>query len=88
MPFTMEGTTVDAAVGTNSYCVASLVLGIIAVPTGPVLVTPLLAFIFGIVGYRQVRSAGESGRGGGLAVAGIALGALGFFVAFYVKFMT
>ena len=87
MPFTMEGTTVDAAGGTNSFCVASLVLGIIAVPTGIMLVTPVLALVFGAVGYRQVREAGEAGRGGGLAIAGMVLGVFGLGVAIYYHFL-
>ena len=87
MPFTMEGTTVDAAGGTNSFCVASLVLGIIAVPTGMLLITPLLAIIFGFVGHRQVRNAGDTGRGAGFAIAGISLGFVGCVVAFYAHMM-
>src|SRR5215212_5989756 len=50
MPFTMEGTTLEAAGQSNGWCVASLVLGIIGIPAGCTIVAPLLAIIFGIVG--------------------------------------
>ncbi len=32
MPFTMEGTTLEAAGTSNGFCVAALVLGIIGIP--------------------------------------------------------
>src|SRR6266850_1025063 len=47
MPFTMEGTTLEAAGTSNGFCVASLVLGIIGIPAGCTLITPALAVIFG-----------------------------------------
>ncbi|MBV8780126.1 MAG: DUF4190 domain-containing protein [Phycisphaerae bacterium] len=87
MPFTMEGTTVEAGGGSNGFCVASLVLGIIGVPTGPMIITPLLAVIFGMVGLNQVGKAGEGAKGSGLAIAGLILGGIGLVFAFYVDFL-
>ena len=84
MPFTMEGTTIEAGGASNGFCVASLVLGIISLPTGVMVVPPILAIVFGIQGWNQVRKAGESGRGAGLAIAGIVMGGIGLFTALYV----
>jgi hypothetical protein len=87
MPFTMEGTTLEAAGASNGFCVASLVLGIIGLPTSCTGITPLLAIIFGIVGYNQVSSAGVEGSGKGMAVAGIVCGGIGavLFMLFIFK---
>src|SRR6478752_1602391 len=71
MPFTMEGTTLEAAGASNGFCVASLVLGIIGLPAFCTFVTPLLAIIFGIVGYNQVNKTGTEGGGKGMAIAGM-----------------
>jgi hypothetical protein len=79
MPFTMEGTTLEAAGSSNGFCVASLVLGIVGLPAFFCFVTPLLAVIFGIVGYSQVTKSGAEGGGKGMAIAGIILGAIGCF---------
>ncbi len=82
MPFTMEGTTVDAIGSNNGFCVAALVLGIIGVPTSLLVIPSLLAIIFGIVGVRQVASVESPNRGGrGMAIAGIVCGAIGCFIA-------
>jgi DNA-directed RNA polymerase subunit RPC12/RpoP len=75
MPFTMEGTTLEAAGTSNGFCVASLVLGIIGIPAGCLLVPPALAVIFGIIGFNQTSSTGAGGRG--MAIAGIICGAIG-----------
>ena len=40
MPFTMEGTTLEAAGTSNGFCVASLVLGIIGLPAGCTFIIP------------------------------------------------
>lgn len=77
MPFTMEGTTVEAAGASNGFCVASLVLGIIGIPASCTLILPLLAVIFGAIGLVQVNR-GESGGGGrGMAIAGMICGGIG-----------
>lgn len=84
MPFTMEGTTVEASGASNGFCVAALVLGIIGIPTGCAVLPPVLAIIFGIVGFIQVSKAGVtgvSGGGKGMAIAGIVCGAIGCIVA-------
>jgi hypothetical protein len=57
---------------TNPLAVAALVLGIV----GFLVVTPLLAIIFGVVAVRQISSSGGAQRGKGMAVTGIVLGAL------------
>lgn len=58
---------------TNGLAVASLVLGIVWIWG----VGSILALIFGLVARSQIsRSAGTQG-GGGMAVAGIVLGAVG-----------
>ena len=83
MPFTMEGTTLEASGTSNGFCVASLVLGIISLPTGCIVITPLLAIIFGILGYTQVTKEGSEGSGKNMAIAGIVCGALGGLFAIY-----
>lgn len=75
MPFTMEGTTLEAAGGNNPWCVASLVLGIIGIPTCFIPLAAVAALVCGGIGYNQV--AGEDGDGGGkgMAIAGMICGA-------------
>src|SRR4051812_41005638 len=80
MPFTMEGTTLEAAGQSNGWCVASLVLGIIGTPAGCTVVAPLLAIIFGIVGLNAVSKSGGEGGGKGMAIAGIICGVIGCIV--------
>jgi hypothetical protein len=80
MPFTMEGTTLEAAGTSNGFCVASLVLGIIGLPAGCILLPPLLAIIFGIIGYNQVSKSGVEGGGKGMAIAGIICGVIGCII--------
>ncbi len=79
LPFTMDGTTLEAAGTTNGFCVASLVLGIIGIPAFCAVFPGVLAIIFGIIGFQQVNKAGDGGKGGGkgLAVAGIVCGGIG-----------
>jgi hypothetical protein len=76
MPFTMEGTTIEASGASNGFCVASLVLGIIGIPAGCTIIMPLLAIIFGIIGYNQTSQNAEGG-GKGMAIAGIICGGIG-----------
>lgn len=80
MPFTMEGTTVEANGANNGFCVASLVLGIIGLPASVVVVPPLLAIVFGIIGLAQI-SKNDSAGGRSMAIAGIALGSIGAIIA-------
>jgi DNA-directed RNA polymerase subunit RPC12/RpoP len=77
MPFTMEGTTIEATGTSNGFCVASLVLGIIGLIPCTFLIPTILAIIFGIIGYNQVTKGGNEGRGKGMAIAGIILGVVG-----------
>lgn len=77
MPFTMEGTTQEAAGTNNGFCVASLVLGIIGIPAACLFLPSVLAIIFGIIGYNQLSNSGVEGGGKGLAVSGIILGSIG-----------
>lgn len=80
MPFTMEGTTIEAAGASNGFCVASLVLGIIGIPAGCTIIIPLLAIVFGIIGLSQISST-EGAGGKGMAIAGIICGSLGTLIA-------
>jgi DNA-directed RNA polymerase subunit RPC12/RpoP len=80
MPFTMEGTTLEAAGSSNGFCVASLVLGILGIPAGCTVITPLLAIVFGVIGYTQANQAGGEGGGKGLAIAGIVCGTIGAMI--------
>ena len=76
MPFTMEGTTLEAAGGGNGMATASLVLGIVGLPTSCTIVVPLLAVIFGILALRKPESGGK-----GMAIAGIACGGVGLLIS-------
>ncbi len=81
MPFTMEGTTLEASGTSNGFCVASLVLGIIGLPAACILIPPFLAILFGIIGYTQVKRSGVEGGGKGMAIAGIVCGIIGSLIA-------
>jgi len=82
LPFTMEGTTGDSISGTNSWAVASLVLGIVSVAGGCfVVVPPILAIVFGLIAMRTGQS-----RGQGIALAGVILGTLALLAAGVVMF--
>jgi ribosomal protein L40E len=85
MPFTMEGTTLEATGTNNGFCVASLVLGIISLPAFLIAIPAILAIIFGIVGLRQVSSPDSPTRGGkGMAIAGIVCGSIACLIAMAV----
>ncbi len=77
LPFTMEGTVGDAVSGTNTWAVASLVLGIVSVPGFCMIAPPILAIIFGGIALRTTNQATGQTSGAGLAVAGLILGTLG-----------
>jgi hypothetical protein len=81
MPFTMEGTTLEAAGGTNGFCVAALVLGIIGLPCSFIPLVSLLAIVFGIIGLNQVNKSGVEGSGKGLAIAGLVCGIAGLILS-------
>ena len=87
MPFTMEGTTLEASGTSNGFCVASLVLGIIGLPAACAVIPSVLAVVFGIIGYNQVSKSGVEGGGKGMAIAGIVCGVIGL-VLFGVMFLT
>lgn len=80
MPFTMEGTTAEAAGASNGFCVASLVLGILGLPAGCFLILPVLAIIFGGVGLAQISKGEGAGAGKGLGIAGIVCGVIGALI--------
>jgi DNA-directed RNA polymerase subunit RPC12/RpoP len=80
MPFTMEGTTLEAAGSSNGFCVAALVLGIIGVPGGCTLIFPALAIIFGSIGVSQTSRSGTNSSGKTMAIVGIVLGAIGMMI--------
>jgi len=85
MPFTMEGTTIEAAGTSNGFCVASLVLGIISLVAFCFPIPAALAIIFGIIGYNQVTKNGGEGGGKGMAIAGMVCG--GISVLFFVLYV-
>jgi hypothetical protein len=85
MPFTMEGTTSDAAGTTDGFCVTSLVIGIISLLAFLTLVVPILAVVFGVIGVHRTSNENENRGGKGMGIAGICLGAVGllFFVLYH-----
>jgi ribosomal protein L40E len=83
MPFTMEGTTLEAAGTSNGFAVAGLVLGIIGLPAGCTIIPPLLAIIFGWIGYAQISKSGAEGGGKGMAITGISFGVIGMMWGLY-----
>ncbi len=81
LPFTMEGTTGDAISGTNTWAVASLVLGIVSIAGGfCIAVPPILAVVFGFIALRNNSNSGGQGGGQGLAIAGLILGTIGLIL--------
>jgi len=80
MPFTMEGTTIEASGASNGYCVASLVLGIIGMPTGCMFLPAILGIVFGFVGLNRINASGGEGGGKGMAIAGIVCGSIGMII--------
>jgi DNA-directed RNA polymerase subunit RPC12/RpoP len=84
MPFTMEGTTLEAAGSSNGFCVASLVLGIIGLIPCTFCIPSVLALIFGIIGFNQVGKSGGQGGGKGMAIAGMVMAVLGFLIVAYI----
>jgi DNA-directed RNA polymerase subunit RPC12/RpoP len=84
MPFTMEGTTLEASGTSNGFCVASLVLGIIGIPAGCTILVPLLAIVFGVIGYNQINNAGGEASGKGMAIAGIVCGVVGTLIGIMI----
>jgi ribosomal protein L40E len=82
MPFTMEGTTLEAAGANNGFCVASLVLGIIGIPAFVIVIPALLAIIFGVIGLKQIGRPEATASGGrGMAIAGITCGSIACVIA-------
>lgn len=87
MPFTMEGTTLEAAGSSNGFATASLVLGIIGLPAFCAIIPSLLAIIFGAIALQQTGREGSSGGGRGLAIAGLLCGIAGIVMALFVYVM-
>jgi type IV pilus assembly protein PilA len=68
--------------GKKGFAVASLVLGVLGLPTAGLLgIGAMLGIVFGVVGLVRARNAPEEYGGKGLAVAGIALSVLSIAVA-------
>jgi len=85
MPFTMEGTTVEASGNSNGFAVASLVLGIIGIPGSCIVIPSILAIVLGVIAYLQITRSGTTtvtGSGKGLAIAGVSCGIIGCGIAF------
>ena len=83
MPFTMEGTTLEAAGSSNGFAVAGLVLGIIGLPLGCTFIPSVLAIVFGSIGYTQIAKSGAEAGGKGMAISGIILGGVGLLIGMY-----
>ena len=81
MPFTMEGTTADAANSNNGMAIASLVMGIIGIPMACSIIVPGLAVIFGGVAIYQINQSNGSAGGKGMAIAGLICGSIGVVIA-------
>jgi hypothetical protein len=66
--------------------IASLVLGIIGIPSCIYVIPSVLALVFGYVGRNQIDRAGGTEGGRGMAIAGIILGwiGVGLAIAFWV----
>jgi hypothetical protein len=83
LPFTMEGTVGDAVSGTNTWAVASLVLGIVSLAGGfCFVVPPILAIVFGGIALRNTNQATGQTSGSGLAIAGLVMGTLALVASF------
>jgi len=81
LPFTMEGTVGDSISGTNTWAVASLVLGIVSLAGGCVfMIPPILAIVFGFLAMRTTNSATGQNSGQGLAITGMILGTIGLVI--------
>jgi hypothetical protein len=66
----------------KGFAVASLVLGILGLPTvGLLLIGAMLGIVFGVIGLVKARNAPDEYAGKGLAVAGIALSILSVTLA-------
>ena len=89
LPFTMDGTVGDAISGTNTWAVASLVLGIVSlVGAGCFIVPPILAIIFGFIALRGGRQTSSPQAGNGLAIAGVIMGFVALaLVGLYIFFV-
>jgi Na+/proline symporter len=83
MPFTLEGTSVQVGGGGNGFCTASMVLGIVSLPFGCTAILPILAVIFGIIGYRQATRDNDLG-GRRKAIAGMTCGVVGGLFILYM----
>ncbi len=81
LPFTMDGTIGESISGSNSWAVASLVLGIVGIPTLCLIVPSLLAIIFGILALRGSNQSVGPQAGRGMAITGIILGVIGLPLA-------
>jgi hypothetical protein len=81
LPFTMDGTMGDAISGTNTWAIASLVLGIVSLPGGEcLLVPPILAIVFGVIALRGMGQTSSPQSGQGMAIAGIIMGVVGLVI--------
>ncbi|WP_445162277.1 DUF4190 domain-containing protein [Mycobacterium sp. Dal123C01] len=65
------GAAYPQAVGTNGMAIASLVCSLLGWLCG---VGPILGIIFGVLALNKIKETGQGGRG--LAIAGIAIGAV------------
>jgi ribosomal protein L40E len=76
MPFTMEGTTLEATGSGNSYATAGLVLGIVGLVTFCTIIVPPLAVIFSWIALRQTDGV-QDAASRRMAIGGLICGLIG-----------
>lgn len=74
----MPRSLVGYSTGSDGFCVASAVLGILSLPLFPLVLFGLLAVVFGHLGYHRVRKEHASRGGIGGAIIGMVCGYLSF----------
>lgn len=79
MPFTMEGTTVEAAGNRNGFAVAGLTLGILSIPLGCTIIVPVIGLLLSSVAIYQTRETPEGGRT--MAIVGLICSLIGCGIA-------
>jgi predicted RNA-binding Zn-ribbon protein involved in translation (DUF1610 family) len=89
LPFTMDGTAGESIAGSNTWAVASLVLGIVGIPTFCLVVPALLAIVFGVLALRGSNQPASAQAGRGMAIAGIVLGVISVVITglFWARFL-
>ena len=73
-----QGIPIQAGTATNGFAIASLILGILAVPLtvcyGCGIIFAIVAIVMGLIARNQINQSGGRQSGDGLALAGLILG--------------